>query len=359
MQISSNYYDYYNQLYQLNSILNSNNTNSTSSTASSSSGNSSQSSTQAVDSITTATPFITDASTDITNLNYSGRMFMNPLSLQSSSDSSSSQMSQSMEKLKTDMDSIKSADIDTMSADDVKKALTTLKTDMSAVRNPYGNAASSKVDLSNMSESDMKSMLKKIQEKANSTTAQSTDSQNTELSDAFSKVNNDMESIKDADIDNMSSDDAKQILTNLKNDIGSLISQIGQSNSTSSTSDTSSTNSDSSTSSDTSSSTGSASDTSGTSSTSDSSDTSIDNMTETEMKNILKRIQEQATNTSMVNGLGTGDNSNSNNGDPMSFAGIGSSNAYNTTNSGIDIISILEQMQSSSNGSSSSPNINS
>jgi hypothetical protein len=266
MKISSNYYDYYSQMYQLNSLSNSQtNTDSQIGTEDSSS---SKNQTKAISSIQTRS-YVPDENVDIEDLNYSGTMLANSLKLQSNY---SSEISENMEKLKTDMDSLKTTDIDNMSSDDAKEILTQLQTDMSSINSPDGESSDiSNIDIDSMSESDMKDILKKIQDQANSMPVPPPPP-STEASNVFSKINEDVESIKTADIDNMSADDAKEILTQLQNDMSSIKNPYGGSSS--------------------------------------SQKMDIDSMTESDIKNMLKKIQEHANKMSMMGGFKPSETSN-------------------------------------------------
>jgi cytochrome c556 len=244
MKISSNYYDYYSQMYQLNSLSNAQVNNEDS--------NSSQDETKAINSIQRRS-YVPDGNVDISDLNYSGTMLANSLKLQSND---SSEMSENMETIKTDMDSLKTTDIDNMSSDDVKKLLTKLQTDMAAVNSPAGQSSDiSNIDIDSMSESDMKDILEKIQDQANSMPTPPPPP-STEASNVLSKINEDVESIKTEDIDNMSSDDVKKMLTQLKTDMESIKNPYGSSSNTQKI--------------------------------------DIDNMSESDMRDMLKKIQEHA-----------------------------------------------------------------
>ena len=258
MKISSNYYDYYSQMYQLNSLSNTQvNTDSQIETDDS---NSSKNKTKAISS-SQIRSYVPDENVDIADLNYSGTMLANSLKLQSND---SSEMSQSMEKIKTDMDSIKTSDIDSMSADDIKKTLTQLKTDMASIKSPDGESSDiSNIDIDSTSESDMKDILKKVQDQANSMPAPPPPP-STENSNVLSKINEDVESIKTANINNMSADDAKEILTQLQNDMSSIKNPYGGSSS--------------------------------------SQKMDIDSMTESDIKDMLKKIQEHANKMTTMGG---------------------------------------------------------
>lgn len=248
MKISSNYYDYYSQMYQLNSLSNSQiNTDSQIDTDDS---NSSQNKTKAISSIQTRS-YVPNENVDIAALNYSGRMLANSLKLQSND---SSEIPENMEKLKTDMESIKNTDIDNMSDDDVKNMFTQLKTDMESMKNPDGQTNDiSNINTDTMSASEMKEMLKKIQDNANSMPDPTSVAKDFS---AFSKVKEDMNSIKTADIDNMSSDDIKKMLTQLQTDMASIKKPYGGP--------------------------------------SNSQKMNLDDMTESDMKDMLKKIQAHA-----------------------------------------------------------------
>ncbi|WP_411681187.1 hypothetical protein [Clostridium thailandense] len=247
MKIYSNQYDYYNQVYQLNSLLN---------TKVSSNENSTSSQSETETKVSTVTrPFVSSEDMDISSLNYNGRILANSVKMQ---DSGPSEISESMEKIKTDMDSIKNADIDNMSDDEVKSTLTQLKTDLQSVRSPYGKSSNtSNIDIDSISTDDMRSMLKTIQEKAKSKADESKETESSE-SDAFSQVKKDIDSIRSADIDNMSTDDIKKTLTQLKTDVSTI-----------STSDEKST---------------------------DITSLDLDTMSEADMKSLLEKIQEQENN---------------------------------------------------------------
>ena len=70
------------------------------------------------------------------------------------------------------MDSIKTANIDSMSLDDIKATLSKLLTDMDSIKKPSGGYNSDlQVNLDTISESDMRDMLQKIQDSANQLSA--------------------------------------------------------------------------------------------------------------------------------------------------------------------------------------------
>ncbi|KZL89590.1 hypothetical protein [Clostridium magnum] len=246
MKISSNYYDYYNQIYQLNSLSNTqinsdfqiDNDNSSLS----------EDKTKAINFIQTRN-YIPDENVDIANLNYSGTMVANSLRMQSVD---TSEMSESIEKLNTDLDSLKTTDIDSMSADEAKELLIQLQIDMSSIKSLEGEANDIS-DIDSISESDIKDMLKNIQENANNMAAPP---QNTKEFNVFSKIDENMESLKDVDIDSISVDDAKELLTQLQTDMAPIKNPYGGSSS--------------------------------------SQKMDIDSMTESDVKDMLKKIQEYA-----------------------------------------------------------------
>lgn len=110
------------------------------------------------------------------NIDFSGMVLMNLLKLANKDTSNSSNDSQTgdnstikiaADKVKTDMDNIKTVDVDSMSAEEIKTTLTNLKNDMDAIPKPYGGKGNSQEqNLDNLSESDLKDMLKKVQERA-------------------------------------------------------------------------------------------------------------------------------------------------------------------------------------------------
>lgn len=215
MRIYSNNYDYYTQAYQLNAILNSKVSNEDSTSSKSETETKSSTKIRSV---------VSTGDMDINSLNYSGRMMMNSVKMQGEV---SSEMSENMEKIKTDMDSIKNADIDKMSPDEVKNTLAKLKTDLESIARPEEEANNiSNMNIDNMSDSDIKDALKKIQDKVNRAPEQN---QVNKVSSLFSKVKEDMDSIKTADIDAMSSDDVKSTLVNLMTDMKSIPSPYGKS----------------------------------------------------------------------------------------------------------------------------------
>lgn len=155
MRISSDYYDYYSQSYALNSLSNAK--------ISSGNSNSSQNETEAI-SFQPRRHSAVSGNDNLMNLSSSGKMMRDSLQMQGKD---SSEISEKMEQIKTDMDSIKTADIDGMSADDVKTALTNLQNDFKAMPSPDGSANDiQQADISSMSESEMREMLKEVQEKA-------------------------------------------------------------------------------------------------------------------------------------------------------------------------------------------------
>lgn len=222
MKISSSQYDYYDQAYQLKYLLNlqtnSDKVNSNEESASSQSETKTKSSAK-------ISYIMPSEDIDITSLNYSGRMLANSVKMKKDG---SSEISGNMEKMKTDMNFIRSADIDNMSSDEVKSTLTKLKNDLESVSKPKEEASNIlNADIDSMSDSDIKSMLKKIQDKASSAPDQN---QTNKASSMFSKLKEDMESIKTADVDTMSTADVKSNLTKLISDMQSIPSPYGKGN---------------------------------------------------------------------------------------------------------------------------------
>ncbi|PRR84061.1 hypothetical protein [Clostridium vincentii] len=170
-------------------------------------------------------------------------------------------------KLVSDMESIKVADIDSMSLDDIKSTLANLITDMDSIKRPTGGYNNTtQVNLDAISESDMRDMLQKIQNSANNVSAQNEVSEST---DSLTNLNEDIENIKAVDIDTLSLNELKEILMDLITDMKSVYDQTQVS--------------------------------------SDESDEpyeiGIDTMTETEMRDFLKNIQENESDSQMMDGL--------------------------------------------------------
>lgn len=103
---------------------------------------------------------------NLMGLSFNGSMVKNMLQMKGTD---STEMKANMEQMKTDMDSLKSADVDSMTVDDMKSMLTKLESDRSKMPKPHENTTNSEtankksVDVSNMSETDMRNMLKNIQ----------------------------------------------------------------------------------------------------------------------------------------------------------------------------------------------------
>lgn len=157
MRISSSYSDYYYSQSNPLSYL---------SNAKLSTGNSdaSQNETEAV-SFPERKRSVTSGDGNIINLSLSGSMLRYSLQTQ---ESESTDMHEKMEKIKTDMDSIKTADIDRMTADEVKETLANLQADMAFMPpRPDGRTDDiQQADIDSMSEAEMREMLKSIQERA-------------------------------------------------------------------------------------------------------------------------------------------------------------------------------------------------
>lgn len=155
----SNYYDYYySTSYAANSVSNSD------AQLTSESTDSSQDETDEI-SIQPRRYSASGGYENLMNMDYSSVMMKYSLQSQGTD---SSEVSEKMEKIKTDMDSLKSADIDSMSSDEIKATLETLKADMEGVPNSRGTSSDvSEADLDSMSESELKQLLENIQEDAN------------------------------------------------------------------------------------------------------------------------------------------------------------------------------------------------
>ncbi|KOA18462.1 hypothetical protein CLHOM_33640 [Clostridium homopropionicum DSM 5847] len=208
MRISSNYYNYYNQLNSANSI--------SKQTTSSEESSSSES---IVDVISSSNKRKAEykESGSITDLDFSVRKLMHDMKMQ---DNDTSEISESMNKIKEDMDAIKIADIDSMSTDELKTTLTNLITDMQSMPRPNDDLNdNSEISLDNMSEADMREMLKDIQERANNAPEHKPE---LKPDDAFDKIKADMDEIKTTDIDSLSTDELKETLANLIDDINSV-----------------------------------------------------------------------------------------------------------------------------------------
>jgi len=155
MRISSNYYNYYTNLYSSNTISNQT-TSSEESTSSESIADVTNSSSRR------KAPF--EESGSITDLDFSVRKLMHDMKMQ---DNDTSEISESMNKIKADMDEIKTTDIDNLSTDDLKETLANLINNINAVRKPHGGYNNDlQVNLDNISEEDMREMLQKIQDNA-------------------------------------------------------------------------------------------------------------------------------------------------------------------------------------------------
>lgn len=140
MRISSNSYDYYKMLYSLNT-QSSNALNINTLTDSDSQSNTTS----------TETKKTAGINASLMGLNIQGMM-----------------MRDKMDKLENDMDSIKTADIDSMTSDEVKETLSKLKSNMEAMPLPPGaQSNTNEIDLESMSETDMRNKLKEIQAHAN------------------------------------------------------------------------------------------------------------------------------------------------------------------------------------------------
>lgn len=156
MNITSNYYNYYK-------------TSSSNTVSALAKAKLSTSSSDTTTSTSNSTQKKSSTATDVLNLltlSFSGMMFQNALQ-QKGTDTESSEVNP-MDKLRTDLDAIKTADISSMSADEVKSTLANLQTDLKAM--PHQHEKDQEVlsaDLENMSEEDMKAMLTQIQEDIN------------------------------------------------------------------------------------------------------------------------------------------------------------------------------------------------
>lgn len=276
MKISSNnYYDYYyTQMYQSNSVSNTNSINEES--------DSSKSETTSAVSLTKKRPSMFNENVSMEDLNQNGRTMMNSLKMQ---DEDYSEESQEMKTLSSDMDSLKTVDIDNMSSDDIKSLFAKLKTDIEAVKNPYVTKKSSSTASSDstnsstatttstsnttsdtsstttesISEADIRSILKKVQENLNSRPPMPP-VEDTNSTSTFNKVKQDMDSIKALDVDNMSTDEVKKVITNLKSDMDAIASPYSKKSKTSTI--------------------------------------NLDSMSESDMKTMLKKIQERVNNES-------------------------------------------------------------
>lgn len=103
-----------------------------------------------------------DKNSNTVNLTFNGQMLKDSLFVQGMDDSEGHEK---MEKLRTDMDSLLEIDIDSLSSEEIKDLLTTLKTDMEGLPNREGNNDLSDMDIESMSETDMRELLEKIQER--------------------------------------------------------------------------------------------------------------------------------------------------------------------------------------------------
>lgn len=254
MRISSNYYNYYNQ-------LSSTGTSATQTTAADDT-TSQDSSDSSVSSAKRKRHHFQETG-NIEQLQFTGMRRMDTVGMQDS-DEDNTAITDNMKKFKTDMDNLKTANIDSMSADDVKTTLTNLLTDMQSMPRPGeeqgtdntsdSSSSTTSVDLSNMSEADMRKMLKEMQERINNAPDES---QRVKREEAFSKIKSDVDAIKTADIDSMSADDVKSTLTNLITDMNSVRKPQGGYNNNNTTVD-------------------------------------LSNMSESDMREMLKKIQENA-----------------------------------------------------------------
>lgn len=204
MKINSNYYNYYNLNYGVSKLT------------SASAGEDSSSSNSKIDAVSSATRRypIPEENGNAINLELNGRVMMHSIQLQGVD---SSEISQAMEQIRMDMDSIKNEDIDNMSTDDMKEMLAKLQSDMQFVPiSDKGTSSIREADIENMSETEMKDMLKNIQAHANSGPEPP---KNDKLFDGLSKIKDDLSDIKTTDIESTSTDDIKEILIKLKSDM--------------------------------------------------------------------------------------------------------------------------------------------
>jgi hypothetical protein len=279
MKISSNYYDY--SLISLANILANKNT-----AANTASSDSAQESTNvtAVSSASSASSASRKKSDYMTNDNYmdfsySGHMVSNSVQNQIED---SSVVSEKVQKVKEDIDSIKTADIDSMTADEVKDLLTNLQNDRKALQISSGISSSSQeTDIDSMSESDMRETLKNVQNNAKNASkmgggkppmgpppgpppSSNDTSETDETDDEIDTSEEYLELLEDEDIDNMSSDEVKETLTNIQNSLKSI---NGSEDETASTDEA-----------------------------------DIDAMSETDMKEFLKEVQNAAKNSPETGG---------------------------------------------------------
>lgn len=211
MRISSDYYYnyYYNSGYGVNSA---------SPAAAAISSQASQDSTGDADDVTKLqSTRRTSGYGNAMNLSINGSMMR--YSLQNAG-TAPADISDKLEAVKSDMDSIKSADIDSMSAEEVKETLSKLKTDMEAMPRPDGSSGSaSKLDLDSMSETDMRDMLKKLQENIQNMPMMGPPPQSPGSSGDFGAIKEDLDAIKSADLDSITTDKMKELLSNLQNSL--------------------------------------------------------------------------------------------------------------------------------------------
>lgn len=208
MNISSNYYNYYTYgTYSSNGLLNAN--------LSTASTDASQNETEAVNSLPPRQFKPMDLES-LFGLSSSGKSIRDSLQTQGTG----SDMSQKFEAVKTDMDAIKSADIESMSADEVKEMLTNLQNDLKAINSNSSSNSSQTLDISSLTESQTRDMLEDIQENAERMSAmgQGMPNQNGMSSDDFELIKGDLDTIKGLDISSMSAEEIKTTLTNLQND---------------------------------------------------------------------------------------------------------------------------------------------
>lgn len=206
MRISSNYYNYYTNLYSSNTISNQN---------TNSEDVSSSESISDLLTIPRKKPAF-EESGSISDLDFSSRRLMHNMKMDGND---TSEASESMNKIKADMDAIKNADIDSMSAEDVKSTLTNFLTDMQSMPRPNEETNDApEISIDNMSEADMRKMLEDIQERAINAPEHKPEPNS---DDAFSKIKADIDEIKTMDIDSLSTDELKGTFDNLIDDINS------------------------------------------------------------------------------------------------------------------------------------------
>lgn len=240
MKIDTNYYDYYN----LNSLAN---VLANKSTDSSNTDEQASQSTAGVSAVSARKTSEYVSNSSYMDLSISGRRVSDSIQNQ---DENSSVILENVQKIKEDMDSIKTADIDSMTADQIKETLSNLQNDKNALQTSIGNSENTdEIDLDSMSDEELKNLLKDVQDKAQnppamgggkppmmggappkpgagpqgvSGTAGTSETDETDSTGkyfGYDTLEEYLESLEEDDIDDMTSDEVKQALTSIKNSL--------------------------------------------------------------------------------------------------------------------------------------------